>query len=377
MLGERDPGDGGWGARIVVLVAAALAVAFVLGGVPGLLVAGGDEPARLNTSEYDPADLSTQRIPANGEVSVAGGDGDGTVVIDRSHANRFSRTQIDALYAALSRAGYEVVLYDRGDLESALATASAFVVIDPGIEYDDADTAALRSFTADGGRLLVLGEPNRVVVSGGLGGVTTSQRHSHLANLAAEFDLDFSTGYVYHQSAHDGYYKNPLAESVGDASGSGTDVALYTAATVRSTGGGDPVLRMRPDGRLSGSDGVDQYPVAVRDDNVLAVGDASFVAPGRYNVGDNERFLSYVVAFLAGGEQPDPDGFDGDDGGDGDGARTPDGPSPTDPDGTPTGTPTPDGTPTETPAGTPPGTPDEPETPGTPGTPRTPGAPGS
>src|SRR6056297_1307316 len=114
-LGEGDPsgsGDGGWAARVALLVAVAVVVAFVLGAIPGLLVAGGDESAALNNSEYDVDDLSTSGIPATGEIAVAGG-GEGTVVIDRSHANRFTRTEITPLYEALSRAGYEVVIHDR------------------------------------------------------------------------------------------------------------------------------------------------------------------------------------------------------------------------------------------------------------------------
>ncbi|MFC7096798.1 DUF4350 domain-containing protein [Halobaculum marinum] len=366
-LGEsdgRDAGGDGWATRIALLLTVAVAVAVVLGAIPGALVAGGDESPALNTSEYDTADLDTEQIPATGDIAVDG-DADGTVVIDRSHANRFDRTQLRPLYEALSRAGYEVVVHDRGDLAPVLANASAFVVIDPGTPYGDEDTDAIRSFTDGGGRLLVLAEPNRVVVSGGLGGVTTSQRRSDLSNLAAEFDVSVSVGYVYHQSAHDGYYKNPLATPVGDADASGTDVALYTAASVRSTGDGEVVLRTPTGARRSGTDEVEAYPLAVRDGNALVVGDASFVAPGRYNVADNEGFLSYVVAFLAEGERPAAtDGRDADGGGaggDSDGP-TPDGPGADDPTETPTPTPTPSGTPT--PAGTPPATPGGPSTPG-------------
>ncbi|MFC7135514.1 DUF4350 domain-containing protein [Halobaculum litoreum] len=357
---EPDPGAGGdgWAPRVIVLVAVAVAVAFVLGGIPGLL-SGGDAPASVNTSEYAVDDLSTSQIPASGEIAVPGGDAEGTVVIDRSHANRFTRTEIRPLYQALSRAGYEVVIHDRGDLGPVLANASAFLVVDPGLEYDEADADALRGFADAGGRVVVLGEPNRIVVGGGFGGVTTSERRSALANLAAEFDLEFSTGYVYHQAEHDGFYKNPLADPVGDAAGSGTDVALYTPATVRSTGDGEVVLRARRGARLSAVDDVRPYPVAVRADNVLAVGDFTFATPGRYNVADNERFLSYVVAFMIAGEAPGPETDDG--AGAGGDEPTPTGPAP--PTGTPAGTPTPSGTPVGTPppTGTPPG-------PGTPGT---------
>ena len=276
-------------------------VAFALGAVPGLLASSGADPARLNNSEYAVSELGVAQIPAEGDVE-ADVSGSGTVVIDRSHANRFSRADIEPLYRTLTRAGYEVEYHDRGPLGPALSDADAFVVIDPGAAYDGTDTDALRSFTDDGGRVLVLGEPNRVRVTAGIGGTSTTEREGEVSNLGAEFGLSFSTGYVYHQSANDGNYKHPIASPADDAEGVGEDVALYTAATVRPLEDGEVVLRLDRGGRLSDSDRTARYPVAVRTDGVLAVGDSTFVRADRYNVADNEEFLAYVVEFLTGGD---------------------------------------------------------------------------
>ncbi|WP_435062558.1 DUF4350 domain-containing protein [Halobaculum sp. EA56] len=338
-VGSDDAlGREAWAKRGVVVVAVAVAVAFVLGGIPGLIASSGPEPAQLNNSEYPVSELGVTQIPAEGDVE-ADVSGSGTVVIDRSHANRFSRADIEPLYRTLTRAGYEVEFHDRGALGPALSDADAFVVIDPGSPYDETDADALRSFTEDGGRLLVLGEPNRVRVTAGLGGVSTTQQVSELSNLGAEFGLSFSTGYVYHQSANDGNYKRPLASPVGDAEGVGDEVALYTAATVRPLDDGEVVLRLDRGGRLSSQDRTARYPVAVRTEGVLAVGDKTFLRADRYNVADNEDFVAYLVEFLTGGERAggDIDGGTGDGGGTETATATPT--------GTPNGTATPTGTP--------------------------------
>lgn len=299
--GDDDLGVAGWGTRVVVLVAVAVVVAVVFGAVPGLL-AGGERAPDLNNSEYAVSEVSVTQIPAEGSIDVEAGDG--TIVIDRSHANRFTATEIDPLYEALSRAGYDVEFHDRGPLAPALEDATAFLIIDPGVAYSEGDAETLRSYTDSGGRLVVLGEPNRIRVSGGLGGVSTSEQQSRLANLAAAFEVAVSKGYVYHQSAHDGNYKSPLASPVGDASDSGSDVALYTPAAVTPTGDGEVVLRARGGARLSDSDEVRRYPVGVRTGNALVLGDSSFIDVGRYNVADNEEFLGYVVGFMSDGDPP-------------------------------------------------------------------------
>jgi uncharacterized membrane protein YgcG len=57
----------------------------------------------------------------------------------------------------------------------------------------------------------------------------------------------------------------------------------------------------------------------VRDGNVLAIGDARFIAADRYNVADNNVFLAGVVEFLVSGDRVDlsDDAGDGGSGSDG------------------------------------------------------------
>ncbi len=348
-----EPSDGGesplrvYGPRVLVTLFVAGVVAFGLGVVPSLLAAPAPSPSPtnvtdLNTSEYDTDDLAVTAIPARGDVTV-NATGSGTVVIDQSHANDFDREKLQPLREALVQAGYRVVLHGTGDLGTALENATAFVVIDPGAEFDEEDTDAVRNFTDTGGRVLVLAEPTVVRVQTSFTGAQVVRIRSYVDQIGSEYNLSFRKSYVYNQEHNDGNYKNPLASPVGPAAeGAGQDVALYTAGRVVSLRGGQPVLRLREGSRTSGIDRTGRFTVGVRKGNLIAVGDSSFLDTGRYNVADNEAFLGFLVEFLLSGE------------------REKETPTPTatpTPTSTPTATPTPTSTPTATPTSTPTATP--------------------
>lgn len=332
-------------ARLTVFLLAAGLVAVGIGVVPGLLAQpsapSGTDPAELNNSEYDVAELAVTAIPATGGIDPDV-SGSGTVVIDQAHANDFDQAKVQPLYEAFTRAGYQVVFHGRGDLGPVLEDADAYVVIDPGAEFDEEDTTAMREFTDTGGRVLVLAEPNTVTVQTGFRGASVVERRSRVAQIGEAYNLSFRTSYVYNQRENDGNYKHPMASPVGDAAGeAGENVVLFTAARVVSLRGGETILRYPQGSRSSGGDRTGRFPAAVRTGNLIAVGDSSFVGTGEYNVADNEQFIAYLIEFLLSDE------------------RTTETPTPTETAGTatPTETATPTATPTETPTTTPTETP--------------------
>jgi hypothetical protein len=64
-------------------------------------------------------------------------------------------------------------------------------------------------------------------------------------------------------------------------------------------------LRTAPGTYEAGSDEPERHAVAVLNDreNVLLLGDGSFLRADRFAVGDNERFVASVVEFLVSGER--------------------------------------------------------------------------
>lgn len=293
-----------WGKRLAVLVLVA-AVVVAVSGVGAVVQDGGSPDEPLALPEYQPDRVAVDPLPAEGRIQP---DGDavnrgGTVVIDDGHGNRFTRADIQPLVEALTRVGYSVEFYTSGDLAAQLEDARAFVVVDPGREYPPGDVDDVRRFTGQGGRLLIAGEPSRITTGGGLfGGLLTQQ--SAVTSLASAYGMSVDTAYLYNQEHSDGNYKFITTEPAPGTAIEGVDrTTMYTAASVRARGG-TVLLRSSPNTLRSNSDDErGQYPVAVRKNNVVLVGDKTFMGTEKYNVADNEAFVAYLVEFLASGDR--------------------------------------------------------------------------
>jgi hypothetical protein len=295
------------GLLVTVVVAAIVVVAAV--GVS----LGGSQSAPANTTfeAFNTNDAVSDPVPRGGSVDPDPSIGTGDVVlIDDSNGNRFSRADIGPLTEGIGRSGARVQFHETGEFEDALETADALVVVDPATAYSESEIDAIDAFVDDGGRLLILAEPTRTSISGGLFGTRLSEQESRLTGLGSRFDVQFDTRYVYDQTQNDGTYKQVVAEPSGDEALSDSDTAVLdadaeisfsVASEVQSTGDGDPVLVSGETARTAGTDDPRRHTLAVRDGNVLAVGDTSFATAGRYDVGDNQAFLTGIVEFLLSG----------------------------------------------------------------------------
>lgn len=298
--------DGGDFLRLIVGLTVMVIVAVI--GAVALAPAPAQAPPAPNavdidTSEYAVEDVTVKELPAEGEIEPTV-TGNGIVVFDDAHLNEFDRSEIEPLVRAFVRAGYEVRFHEGGDLEGALADADAYVVIDPDEAFDEEEREVVTSFTDEGGRLAVFGEPTRITVRSGFGGVTVARDVREGDALVGEYGLDFSSSYVYNQLENDGGFKNPIAEPTGPAASAGDQVPVYTAAeVVQVQDEGQVVLEFPAESRLAETDRPGEYAVAVRSGNLLAVGDATMLRSDRYNVADNEAFLGYVVDFLVSGDR--------------------------------------------------------------------------
>lgn len=319
------------GALVTLVVAAVIALS-------GVALAGAlsEEPADTDVEfeSFDSERIVETGLPADGTIDPEpeGGTavGTGEVVVDGSGTDR--RT-LGPLTEAFDSVGYDLTR-NTGSIEESLEGADGLIITDPRTGYTDDEVDAIEEFVDDGGKLVILGEPNRVdVASAGLG-VQLVEVESELTEVGARFGIHFDTGYVYDQQQNDGNFRHVRVEPHPDASlpgGSFADVddaVFYTPTEVRSTGAGEPVLVTGPNARLSNGDAVGERTVALRSGNVLAIGDSRFIADDRYNVGDNDAFLASVVEFVVsdaiggesgvtGGEETDNEEGDGEEENDG------------------------------------------------------------
>jgi len=97
-----------WAKRVVVGVVAVVAVV-------GLAAAGAtlepqSSPEPTEHPEYNPDETLSEPLNAAGDLDVdeSLGGGDGKVLIDQSHSNRFDLNDIAPMVKALTQAGYEV-----------------------------------------------------------------------------------------------------------------------------------------------------------------------------------------------------------------------------------------------------------------------------
>jgi len=311
--------------RLVVLVLTVVVVVAIAAGGPTLLQDDG-EPETLQNPEYEPDAVAPEPVEATGTVETnpdPAADDSGTVVIDRAHSNRFSRSDIEPLVDALIREGYDVEFYTDGDLATALEDADAFLVIDPGEEYLSGDIDDVRQFTGNGGRLVMIGEPDRTAISASLLGTSIQNQESRLTTLASRYRMSVDTQYLYNQEEADGTFKHVLARPTSEGDLDGVDeAAVYTAAAVTAQDG-TVLLRTAPNTHKSGSDEVTgEYPIAVQRGNVLLLGDKTFMRSDRYRVGDNEQLVAHVAEFMIEGDYQAPPETDGTDA---NGGGTPDG----------------------------------------------------
>jgi hypothetical protein len=303
------------GKRLVVLV---LTVAVVLAVVAGgsTLLQSEDQRTSLQNPEYEPDAVVPDPIEATGTVDpdpAPDADDTGTIVIDRGHANRFTRSDIEPLVDALVREGYHVEFYTDGDLATALEGADAFLVIDPGTEYLPGDIDDVRQFTGNGGRLVMIGEPDRTAVSASIFGTSIATQESRLTTLASRYGMSVDTQYLYNQENADGTFKHVLAQPTAGELDGVDRTTMYTAAAVTARNG-SVLLRSAPNTIKSGSDEVTgEYPVAVERNNVLLLGDKTFMQGDRYRVADNEQLIAYLAEFMIEGDYEAPPGVDEDD----------------------------------------------------------------
>ena len=159
-------------------------------------------------------------------------------------------------------------------------------MISPREPYSEAEQGLVRRFVDKGGRLLLISDPTR-----------TQQINS----LAEEFGLSFQPGVLYNQVDYDLNHRNIFVQDFfADPVTEGpSQVAFYTAGAIRS---GGAALAYTDGNTLSTLvEGIEPFYPLVRSnqDNVLAVGDITFMTPPQNTILDNSRLIANIAEFLA------------------------------------------------------------------------------
>lgn len=230
----------------------------------------------------------------------------GLLVLDGGHRNDFSMEEISIFMASVSARGHTIDLigqpsafggFARVDeservemLREKLRGASALAVIVPGDPYSKEETDLVESFVANGGRLLLIGDPTR---------------DQQINTLAERFGITFQPGILYNQMEYDLNHQNVFIRDFrpDDVTRGLAQVALYGAGAIRSQ---EPGLAYT-DGNTRSTvvEGIEPFYPVVKGGggNVLAVGDLTFMVPPQHSILDNSRFIANITGFLTSGER--------------------------------------------------------------------------
>jgi len=300
---------------VVVLAVAAVAPA-LLGSSDGTSVSG------QSPEQYQPSNLQLETIEESGSIAVERPAGTKTVAFDLTHRNSITREDLTPLVSALVDAGHEVRFVGEGtgaragtasDFERTLQDADAYVVAAPSTPFTPEQVDAVEEYADGDGRVLVLEDkPSTGAAISSIAGVAVSTTggavESQADNLASRFGVAFGTSYLYDMTTDKGNFKAVTASpATGNELLDGVEeVVLREPVPVRTGGGADALVTTVPSAALESTRESGEYTVLARNDNVVAVGDVSFLTPDSYREADNEILVGNLATFLVSGDK-DPD----------------------------------------------------------------------
>ena len=232
----------------------------------------------------------------------------GFVLVDLNHQNDFDLAEIRYLDNRLAVRNHEIVTYTGQDLESALRSANAFVVIAPLAEFTESEVRAVTEYVERGGRLLLIGDPNsfafRFVETEFQLNLFVESDDIPLNSLANEFDIIFNGDYAFNLGENDANFKNLLIEKpemAETAFFAGINkLVMYGAHSLDLGGSATALITANDETFSSVTDRAGGLVLAASsaDDNVLAIGDIEFLFAPNYTAHDNAAFIANIADFL-------------------------------------------------------------------------------
>ncbi|HRQ39147.1 MAG TPA: hypothetical protein PLD25_14650 [Chloroflexota bacterium] len=264
---------------------------------------------------YNPAD-AVQPVPTPATSSFADvpetvGDDilRGRVLLDMAHENAFTETEMGHFLGRLSARGYAVVPHTGGNLAAALRAVNAYVVMAPLRPFTTAEILAVKAFVANGGRLLLIGDPTRynVVIEETFFDFTVIIEDSKipLNSLASAFDLNFNGDYLYNLTENEGNFRNIIMRgsslaAENELTADVQQMVFYGAHSLDVGPSATAVLTGDDNTWSSATDRPGGLTLAATNENgrVLALTDLHFMMEPYFTAYDNSRFLAHIADWL-------------------------------------------------------------------------------
>lgn len=296
---------------LVVVLGGTFAISLAAGptatGEPDGAAIDGQSPA-----QYQPEAAGIDADPEDGEFVIDDAPADGEIVIDIRRSSGTTATDLEPITEAIFEAGYSVTILESSDdignrsFAGVLAGTSGLLIVQPAAAYPDGERDTIRSYVRSGGHAVVAGEPTRTRVGGGLF-ATVSEVSFGASELTNGYGIEIGSEALYNvdDEANDNNFKSIYATpSRGGVLTDGVDrVTFDRSARVMTNNDNVTAHYTAAEGtRTIDTRRADTYPVVVRSNSVVVVGDGSFLSQPELYDADNEAFTSNLVEFLLRGD---------------------------------------------------------------------------
>lgn len=251
----------------------------------------------------EPVKLEQAALPARLEAVDNPTVSRGAVVIDFSHNNALFVEELNVLFSRIVSRGfsYELVTSSTASregqgLSDKLRYAKALVLPLPRSDFSAEDVAEIERFVEKGGRLLIIGDPTRTVAVDAIN------------SLAGSFDIVYANDYLYSLESNDNNYRNVVYSNFVDGpitkGLNGASKVIFYGGNSISAPGHEIILG---DDTIFSSLGQSGHPMAAAalttNDQVLALGDLTFLAEPHSSVESNGMLINNIADFLTGGSR--------------------------------------------------------------------------
>jgi hypothetical protein len=307
---------------IVVLAVGGAAVAATAGG--GDSQADGAEISGQSPAQFQPDAVNHDADPEEGDIEVDASDGAKRILVDTSHSNQVSRSDVEPVVEAAFESGHFVEFGtsqdDRPSYAETLSNYDALLIVQPRNGFSESERNAVQNYTEAGGRVVVLGEPPQVQAALGLFGVP-SEVSFGASNLTQSYGVQVGAEMLYNMDpeATDNNFKSIYAVPGTDGDltdGVETvnfDRSGYVVVNEEHDDAGDiEVLFTAADGtRTLDTRREGEYATAIRSENFVLVADSTFLQESDVYDADNEVFVGNLLDFLVSGDLDDDFPSDG------------------------------------------------------------------
>ena len=304
---------------VIVVILAGTAVIGLLSGTSG--TPDGQRIDGQSPSQFQPSNLNQGIDPESGSLSIESGtstvggstsSSGGSILVDLRHSNTVTQAELEPIESAMFSAGHSFE-YDTGQdpLNETLDGHDGYLIVQPTEGFSESEREAVNEFTASGGRVVILGEPTQPrVTSSGLFGTSTAIVSFGADKLLDEYGISIGPELLYNTAdeSNDNGFKSIYTSPVrGNQLTEGVETVSFDRggyAVTREDSRATTVFTAVDDTKALETRRTGTYPTVVRNDDMVFVADSTFIKPIELYDTDNEVFVSNLMQFLLGGEDP-------------------------------------------------------------------------